>query len=382
MDTTSTRLLWMVLLLVLLPLGCTPYQQHLLLLCTAGCRPGSTTTGCIQWLFMGSGDGDDNLGVEGNCCDFQDKYTDIDREMQWSGNVGLEAGLPLSKETELLNSGVLIRRGEFCKLQGDRLDEVNEAAQRLGMTCSQAQSIRHQYMVQSFGYTSSERLDRQLDRIHLSFEKRVPILKLSYQLDQPPVNIFRALVKDRLRQRYSLPRSSKVPSHKVRSVIQGQPSDLLDVWEKTQLAIAKQNDVVTYETPEIQARALEWESVVQDYLEQEGINFLSEDEIRLAGCNKTPDFLLLDNVFIDQTPVRWIEVKTLFPSGLRKCGKMHRKKLKRQVRKYETTFDEPGAVVFLHGYSESVPPLIPNTLCLGAGALVDNNISDIQQQSC
>ena len=55
--------------------------------------------------------------------DFQP--TGIERKIDWKAS---SEPIPLRSEVALLKSGVLVRRGEFCTLHGDRLEEWRGSA--------------------------------------------------------------------------------------------------------------------------------------------------------------------------------------------------------------------------------------------------------------
>lgn len=126
--------------------------------------------------------------------------TGIERKIDWKAS---SEPVPLRSEVGLLKSGVLVRRGEFCTLHGDRLEEVERECKIWGMTLSQGLLIRRQLMVSKV-VASSWKLknERKLVLAIENFERMISLMRLSADLDLPPVSIFRAIVARRVLEAY------------------------------------------------------------------------------------------------------------------------------------------------------------------------------------
>mmetsp|Transcript_620 Transcript_620/g.1069 ORF Transcript_620/g.1069 Transcript_620/m.1069 type:complete len:351 (+) Transcript_620:63-1115(+) len=295
--------------------------------------------------------------------------TGITRELQWDP---VSKPIPLRKEIDLLESGVLVQRGEFCSLHGDRLQEVEDECQYLGMTLPQALLIRRQVMVSKVVRSSWKLRDEQkfgyvLRRFQ---EQGCSLLELAKDIDQPPVSILRAVVAERVKVEYPdmLDRDRKFI---VKSIISEKDPDnvakFLTDYELSELQTAKEYDMVGYsentETPVL------WEEALYAYLDEQKINYISEQTLRDAEMKITPDCLILDDCYINGHLIRWVDVKSFYGSGLRE-SQHFKKSLKKQIGKYETEFGESGAVVFKHGFSTKLRSQNPSTLFLDAGPLL------------
>ena len=91
------------------------------------------------------------------------------------------------------------------------------------------------------------------------------------------------------------------------------------------------------------------EAVIRKWLNDRGIIYFTEEEIRSQGDGKTPDFVLPNPICIDQFMVSWIESKALFGDDFE-----HEHYSKKQFREYVNIFGK-GMVVYWYGYLEDLP---------------------------
>lgn len=305
--------------------------------------------------------------------DFLSHCTGVRRSIAW--DTGADP-IPVHAEAALLRSAVLLRRGEYGIIRDgdDREQEITRVAHRWGMTTQQAMAVRQQLLVQNFSFHGNRDVQKKIRMIKKAIENKTPIMKLTHELDQPPMSIFRVFLLDRVRnsgKKKSPKGQENVFKARVRDIVQGKNTKLLNDWEKEQLEIAKENDAIAYEPPIRREKADDWESQVYEFLNKLNIKYLSEKDFLQAGCPITPDCLILDDLYINGKLVRWIEVKSFYLSGSKDCNKLFASKLKKQVQKYEDGFGEPGAVLFKHGFSEIVADLLPTTLCLDSSVLAE-----------
>lgn len=300
--------------------------------------------------------------------DFQP--TGIERKIDWKAS---SEPVPLRSEVGLLKSGVLVRRGEFCTLHGDRLEEVERECKIWGMTLSQGLLIRRQLMVSKV-VASSWKLknERKLVLAIENFERMISLMRLSTDLDLPPVSIFRAIVARRVLEAYPELRD-RDRKQIVKGIISEDDSEhvgiFLSAWELKELQWAKRYDVVGYseesETPVM------WEETLYSFLDEQKINYVKEETLREAEKKITPDCLILDDCYINGFKVRWIDAKSFYASGLKENNHFSRS-LKKQIQKYEREFGESGAVIFKHGFSRKLRKNHPTTLFLDSGPLLED----------
>lgn len=90
------------------------------------------------------------------------------------------------------------------------------------------------------------------------------------------------------------------------------------------------------------------EAIIQKWLDERGIAYFTEDELRENGNGKTPDFFLKAPLQIEGVEVRWIESKALFGDELE-----HRHYMNKQFKEYSELFGD-GMVVYWYGFLESL----------------------------
>jgi hypothetical protein len=169
--------------------------------------------------------------------DFLADFTGIKRVIDWKP---FGRPVPMKSEISLLKSGVLLRRGEFSHLEGARKDEIRGQCKRFGLTLGQGLILRRQLMVTKV-VGSNWKIEKNIDSIHRKFSnQQMDILELSWELNLPPVSIFRAVVQSRVDEIYP---EWKLRDQKrlVKTIINGdcelRAAEFLTDWEREQLEI-------------------------------------------------------------------------------------------------------------------------------------------------
>lgn len=306
--------------------------------------------------------------------DHESGRTGIKRELHWKQ---FTKPVPLAAETELVKSDVLTVPGEFGPLSESRQLELELECYALGITRQQGHCMRFQQLLRKVITNSDKLRDKNLlKRLSREFEHgRTSLLAMSRELDLPPVSIFRAILRFRLESVHNI-HHKKEMTRVLKSII--YDSDLEDVseflshHEFEQMQIAKQNDIVGYAGYHNSVIPQEWENEVLSYLDKHNINYIPEDKLRHADASSTPDCLILDDLYINNEPVRWIEVKCSFASGLKDNQYMQKRTLINQVKRYNLEFGK-GAVVLKNGFSDRMITMLSSTLLLDGGPLLDSN---------
>ena len=293
--------------------------------------------------------------------------------------------MPIQSEVRLLNSGLLIRRGEFGPLRGLRCYQVEDECFSLGITPPQALSIRKQLMVKKALKNSCKlKSEKRLDNIIKSFQcQQKSLLEMAKSLDLPPVSIFRAILASRVLKTY--PKLSNLNRRRpagriIQSIInESDPhnvNEFLSEWELQELRTAKEHDIVGY--AETDSTPMEWEKAIYRYLDHHGINYVTEDTLKQAEIKCTPDCLILDDLCINEQKIQWIEVKSFYASGLRDNWFFTSKALAKQVERYRAEFGDSGAVILKNGFSRIISGKYPDTLFLDSGPIyLDSDLEKI-----
>lgn len=294
----------------------------------------------------------------------------IERKIHWPSAEPVR----IQKEIQLLMSNTLIRRGEYGKVYGSRALDVELSCQDAGLTFHQGVSIRKQLLMKKAMKNAWRLKDEQIMKsICKDFEKQRPILDISLSRDLSPVSLFRSIMASRVLEaypRFSSANRSKPAGKIVQSIISETDhlEKFLTEWEYNELKIAKENDIVGYEGTSTIAQ--EWEQTIYKYLDEQNINYITEDTIKLQGLEEsgTPDCLLIDNLVLNGQPLRWIEFKSFYGSGLKDNAFFTKKAICRQIAKYDRTYGR-GAMVLKHGHSSKISQRYPSTLFLDGSML-------------
>jgi hypothetical protein len=325
-------------------------------------------------LLERSSDGDHDEEEEPN---FVPNYTGLDKRVNWKL---ANPPVPIRAEHTLLKSGALLRRGEFGRTEGRRVEEIEAACHKVGMTLDQGFLIRKQLAVTKVMRNSwrlkegdkgsFEQIERQFE-----VEKRT-LLRLSGDLDMPPVSILRAIIRKRVEEAFPEMSKKSDITRIVKSIINDEDPELvqqfLSSWETRQMQTAKAEDIIGYSDVGGQIESSKWEREIYKFLDERGINYLTEEDMRLAGSRITPDCLVLDNCVVNGREVRWIDAKNFYGSGLKECNGI-KNKMTKQIAKYEAEFGGSGAIVFKHGFSQKFMETFPSKLFLDSGPLPFGN---------
>lgn len=153
---------------------------------------------------------------------------------------------------------------------------------------------------------------------------------------------------------------------------------LLTERDHMELAEAKQIDQVSYtdEYLEEKEASLAWEQCLYTFLDTNQIAYLKEDQIRDMArsdprilLTSTPDVIVLDDLYINNRPVRWIDSKNFLGTSL---SFYFTKKINSQSSKYDNEFRGKGAIIFRLGFTKDLQAkLSSRVLLLDKGPLDD-----------
>lgn len=233
--------------------------------------------------------------------------------------------------------------------------------------------MRKQLLIKK-SLTNADKLKNKnvLKRLTKAFvNEHKSLLEMSRDMNLPPVSIFRAIISARLAKVYRKKERSRIIKGMVYECNRESISEFLSDWEFQQMQLAKRNDIVGFAVHDVDSK--EWENEVFAFLGDHNINYVAEDALRKSDTNSTPDCLILDDLYINNQLIRWIEVKGYYASGMRENEYLTKKSLLNQVKKYHSEFGN-GAVILKNGFSVKISRKLENTLLLDSGPLSDFNI--------
>lgn len=323
---------------------------------------------------------------------------------------------PVRKEREDSVAKKLVLRGEFIAgsfLSDKRINEIADVCGVGGtpgtttttgggngnyMSLMQALSLRKQLLVSKI-ISSGWRLDKDMPRVRQQYKSGRDISDIAYDLDQPAMALLRNILTLRAQERYpeldfrdlkafvrAALRNEPVPSEDELEGVSAPPTtaaqpaahhELLTPLDVVQLERAKLCDQMSFSEENVAERDMSqaWENALYTHLDSAGVKYLSEQELKDAGCRSTPDVVMCDDVYINGQPVKWIDCKCYYGSSQ---SKHFHSRLEKQINRYNLEFGGRGAICYRLGFSkELASKLEGSALLLDRGLLNDDLLSQL-----
>tara|TARA_B100000963_G_scaffold226095_1_gene197257 strand:+ start:1718 stop:2668 length:951 start_codon:yes stop_codon:yes gene_type:complete len=262
---------------------------------------------------------------------------------------------PVPLQAEERVASLVVKRGDFGWLTDERVDEMAAALENENMTLEQALSLRSALLQQKTVY-SHHKLRSKGKELARQYREGASIVDLSKKYDFPPVNVFRVVLESMGWSKKRIKDSLRHPSS-------------MKQREREEFEAAEAVDrVSSVDQSETQVKADLFEDILAEWFEQQGIRLRRQPEMvkeqseLLGRPVRTPDLLFLDQVYINDQPVAWIDAKHFYGSDV----DFQRKKMKKQMNRYIEEWGS-GAIMFRHGFSENL--YLPGVLMLDASPI-------------
>lgn len=211
------------------------------------------------------------------------------------------------------------------------------------LSIDQALSIRSAYLKKKL-MQNYYRLDKYKSSIIKSYNKRYrSMLYIANKYELSPLTIFRFLVK----QKYTKKQIQRIKS---------EPERVLDERDYREFRQALKCDIVApYDQDRVLEYSLEFENKVESFLISHNIKYKTQEQLVIEQKKKygrainTPDFLILDDLKINNKEVKWIDAKNFFGANTF----LVKKSIVKQTKKYLDQWGN-GCIIFSLGYSENI----------------------------
>ena len=270
---------------------------------------------------------------------------------------------PVPLQAEERVASLVVKRGDFGWLTDERVDKMAAALENENMTLEQALSLRSALLQQKTVY-SHHKLRSKGKELARQYREGASIVDLSKKYDFPPVNVFRVVLESMGWSKKRIKDSLRHPSS-------------MKQREREEFEAAEAVDrVSSVDQSETQVKADLFEDILAEWFEQQGIRLRRQPEMvkeqseLLGRPVRTPDLLFLDQVYINDQPVAWIDAKHFYGSDV----DFQRKKMKKQMNRYIEEWGS-GAIMFRHGFSENL--YLPGVLMLDASPI---DLSQLNQE--
>lgn len=169
------------------------------------------------------------------------------------------------------------------------------------------------------------------------YNNGIDILKLSTKYDGSPLNLMRLIFMDKYKKKLT------------QLIIKNK---ILNSIDKKQLDIAIANDLYALiNQDEVLKKSNNFELKIQNKLDLLGIRYKTQEQLTKEQIKKsniatnTPDFLILDDLFINGKKIKWIDAKNFY--GLN--TQYIKKRIKQQTKKYLDAWGS-GSIIFNLGF--------------------------------
>ncbi len=261
--------------------------------------------------------------------------------------------VPLKAEERV--ASFVVKRGDFGWLEDERVEEIATLLDGEQMTLDQALSLRSALLQQKTVY-SHHKLKSRARELARHYRSGTSVVELSTKYDFPPMNIFRVVLEAMGWSKKRIKDSLRNPSS-------------MKQRERDEFEAAEAADrVSSVDQSETQVKADLFEDILADWFEAQGIRLRRQPEMvkeqseLLGRPVRTPDLLFLDQVYINDQPVAWIDAKHFYGADV----EFQRKKMKKQMNRYIEEWGS-GAIMFRHGFSENL--FMPGVLMLDAAPI-------------
>jgi len=197
-------------------------------------------------------------------------------------------------------------------------------------------SIRSNLMREHMIITHKKMLLSKINIIN-DYDNGVGVLKLSSKYDNSPLNLLRLIFMNKYKKKLT----ELIKNNKI-----------LNSRDKKQLDIAVSNDLYALINQDvILKKSNEFELKIQKILDLLGIKYITQEQLakeQIKKSNKatiTPDFLILDDLFINGKKINWIDAKNFY--GLN--NNYIKKRIKDQTKKYIDKWGF-GSIIFNLGF--------------------------------
>ena len=173
------------------------------------------------------------------------------------------------------------------------------------------------------------------------YDNGMGVLELSTKYDGSPLNLLRLIFDEK----YGKKLTQLIKKNKI-----------LNLRDKKELDIAISNDLYALiNQDQVLKKSTDFELKIQKILDSNNIRYKTQEQLAQEQIKKsniatnTPDFLILDDLFINGEKINWIDAKNFY--GLN--TPYIKKRIKHQTKKYLDAWG-PGSIIFNLGFSSKL----------------------------
>ncbi len=258
-------------------------------------------------------------------------------------------GIQNRVEKYIVNKLNLIPPYSYDKITPDELDRVCKdvvnnfnSKDLIGFTPEIILSLRANLM-RSHMMIMHKTLKFKEKSIVKDYDKGLSVENLVIKYDGSPLNILRLIFQYKY-------------DEKLTAIIKNKTEIKLNIRDEKELEWAKSHDIYALVNQDaVLARSSEFEDGVGNILSKHKIRFKTQTELVLEQIKShgkpfnTPDFLLLDDLYIQNEKINWIDAKNFYGANI---GFM-KKNIRSQTEKYINEWGT-GMIIYKLGFNSAV----------------------------
>lgn len=268
--------------------------------------------------------------------------------------------IPFPYELEKKVAKILIKPGDYSKLEDKKLEKIKNILKKenkkYNIIPSNAiiRSIRSAYMNQR-EIINHKLFNKNKKLIIKDYFKHTNIFKVSKKYDFSPIKILKYILEYHKLSKNNIGLILKLTSKKKMKEIK-KKFPFNDNFLKN-IKIVIDNDIFnTVNQDKIKEYATAFERKVEYSLKKKyKVKFKTEETLMREQTEKygrpilTPDFLLMNNLFINNKKINWIDAKNYYGANTL----LIKKTIQKQIDKYNKEFGS-GLIIFNLGYSSAL----------------------------
>mmetsp|Transcript_20284 Transcript_20284/g.22682 ORF Transcript_20284/g.22682 Transcript_20284/m.22682 type:complete len:371 (+) Transcript_20284:2-1114(+) len=277
-------------------------------------------------------------------------------------NLSWNSNPPISEADEKNMAPQVVDNGDYAPVNDAVKTRILEFIESFSspMTLSQAISLREALLRQK-SMSRNHEITKRKEEIFNEYKGGKSILDLAQDIDCPPCNVFRAVLRQ-----MDTGKKKKVKSYLKRP-------ERLPKREQEELKAVLEKDIVArFDQTQSLKLGNSFEDIIAEFLKEKGIIFVRQDQLvkeqkeEFGKAFSTPDFLLLDEVTINGKKVNWIDGKAYYGANVPYI-KGHSKS---QISRYIDHWGE-GAIIYLYGFNEILNLKLEKCIVLNADRVLN-----------
>ena len=191
-------------------------------------------------------------------------------------------------------------------------------------------------------------------KLYMEYVNGTSIVPIAKKIDLPPMNVLRHVLSLMNYSKGTIKRGFKNPQEEF------QDREIQEFYAAEAVDCISSSD-----QDETRKRAEAFELAIESILVQMNVSFVTQQDLEREQLRDfgtpfvTPDFLILDELYVNGERIHWIDAKAFYGSNI----KSQILDTARQMNRYIELWGV-GSIIFLRGYNENLPRMMDNCVMM------------------